>query len=185
MRALNLALAELSLILAVKVAESSPLAILFPTKLLYVLLILPLALTFMRRNPYDLPVLIVALALVTVKLLTNSEAFYSLLDALYYLGYRDLSENLNSLFLAYKGSCLPQLTAIVVMFTVAQISWRLRRLEKLGIDLRHPLSILIVFGVAVVLFFPSVAEFRIGGMPLLFLGLSGLCLILLAVLLLA
>ena len=186
MRILNLILAEASLILAINVAENSPLAIFIPTKLLYLLLVLPIAFMLLKRNPFDVPILILALSLVTVKLLTNSEAFYSLLDALYYLGYTSISEYLNSVFSAYKGSCLIQLTGIVVMFTIAQISWRIEeRLKELGIDMKYPLATLGAVGTVIFLLFPTLAELRFEGLPLIFLGLMGLCLTLLAIYVLA
>ncbi len=184
---LNLILAEVAVFIAVSVAETSPLAIFIPTKFLYLIAVLPPVFLLLGRNPFDFPLFVVLMAIASAKVLANSEIFYSLLDALYYLGFRSLSENLNSMFLAYKSNLnLSTLSALVVLFCVAQIAWNIEdKLRELKLEIGYPLAVLGIVAFAIYLFYPLVLSIQAYGFPLLFLGLIGVALIMVATYLLA
>ncbi len=180
---INLALAEISVLIAVSIAEKSPMALLVPVNLLYAIAIIPIALLIMNRNPFGFPTFIVLMALATAKALANSEIFYSLLDAVYYLGFRGLAEYVESMFSAYesKPDIIP-LLSIVVLFSMAQIIWNIeKKLEKWNIEIGYPIAVLGIVGTAIILFYPIVLSIHPHGFPLLFAGLIGVSAILIGI----
>ncbi len=184
---LNLILAEIAVIIAINIAEASPLSIFIPIKFIYLVAILPPVFLLLGRNPFDFPLFVILIAIASVKVLSNSEIFYSLLDALYYLGFKSLAEYLNSVFTAYKSNPnISALSALVILFSISQISWIIEdELNKLRLEIIHPLAILGIVALAIYLFYPMVLSFRAYGFPLLFLGLIGVALIVVAIYLLA
>ncbi len=184
---LNVILAELAILIAVEIAETSPLSMFIPTRFLYILAILPPVFFLLKRNPFDFLLFVILIAIASVKVLSNSEMFYSILDAIYFFGFSNLAEYLNSIFSAYRSSPnISALSAIVILYVIAQISWTIEeKLKKLGLEIGYPLAILGIVGFAIYLFYPLVLSFHAYGFPLLFMGLIGVTLILIATYLLA
>ena len=186
-KVLNLILAEIAVIITVSVAEASPLSIFIPIKFLYIIAVLPPVFLLLGRNPFDFTLFVILIAIASVKVLSNSEIFYSLLDALYYLGFRGIAEYLNSVFVAYKSySSIPALSALVILFSASQISWNIEnKFKELKLEIGYPLAILGIISLAIYLFYPMILSFKAYGFPLLFLGLIGVALIIVATYLLA
>ncbi len=185
-RILNTILAELAVFLTVSIVENSPLSMFVPAKFLYVIAVIPIVFLLLGRNPFDFPLFLVLIALATVKILSNSEIFYSILDAVYYLGFKGAAEYLNSLFTAYKSSNVQVLSVLVILFSVAQIAWNIEvELSKLRIDFVQPISVLIVVAFAIYVLYPAILSIQVRGIPLLFVGLLGVVLTLIATYLLA
>ena len=184
---LNLILAEIAVIIAISVAEASPLSIFIPIKFLYIIAVLPPVFLLLGRNPFDFTLFVILIAVASVKVFANSEMFYSLLDALYYLGFRGIAEYLNSVFVAYKSySNVPALSALVILFSASQISWNIEnKFKELKLEIGYPLAILGIISLAIYLFYPMILSFKAYGFPLLFLGLIGVALIIVATYLLA
>ncbi len=176
----NLVLAEISIIIAVSIAENSPIALFIPAKLLYTVAIIPVALLLANRNPFGFSMFVVLLALTTAKVLANSEIFYSMLDAVYYLGFKGVAEHVESIFSAYesKPDVVPLLT-IVVLFSMAQIVWNLeKKLKKWEIEMGYSIIVLGILGTAIILFYPILLSMHPYGFPLLLTGLIGVSAIL-------
>ncbi|RLI86235.1 MAG: hypothetical protein DRO98_05685 [Archaeoglobales archaeon] len=186
-RILNIVLAELAIFIAVGIAEASPLSMFIPARYLYFLAILPPVFLLLKRNPFDFPLFAILIVMASVKVLANSEMFYSILDTIYFFGFRGLAEHLNSIFSAYRSSPnISALSAIVILYVIAQISWAMEeRLKKLGLGFGYPLVILGIVGFAIYLFYPLILSFHAYGVPLLFMGLIGVTSILIAIYLLA
>ncbi len=184
---LNLILAEIAVFITIKIAEASSLSIFIPIKFLYLIAILPPVFLLLGRNPFDFPLFVILIAIASVKVLSNSELFYSLLDALYYLGFRSFAEYLNSIFVAYKSNPnISALSALVILFSISQISWIIEdKFDELKLEIGYPLAILGIVALVIYLFYPTVLSFQAYGFPLLFLGLIGVALIVVATYLLA
>ena len=183
---INLVLAELSILVVIDSLHSSPLSLFIPPSYLYVLAILPPIMLAFRRNPYDFPIYALLIAILSVKALTNSEALYSLFDVIYYFGFRDLANQLNSIFATYKGSAFQPLLLVTTAYCISLILWNMEtRLERLGMDVKYPIMALSVVGAFVCFFYPLLLTIQPPNLPLLFLGVLGVALILLALLLLA
>ena len=183
---LSVLLAELSILVVVNSLHSSPLSLFVPPSYLYVLAILPPIMLVLGRNPYDFPIYAILIGILSVKALTNSEALYSVFDVIYYFGYRDLANQLNAIFSTYKGSAFQPLLLVTTAYCISLIVWNVEtKLKKLGIDLKFPIMLLSVVGASICFFYPLLLSVQPPNVPLLFLGLLGIALILLALPLLA
>ncbi len=179
-RVVNLVLAEISIFIAVSIAENSPIALFIPAKLLYTITVIPIVLLLANRNPFGFSMFVVLLVLTTAKVLANSEIFYSMLDAVYYMGFKGVAEYVESIFSAYesKPDVIP-LLSIVVLFSMAQIVWNLeKKLKKWEIEIGYPMIVLGIFGTAIIILYPILLSIRPYGFPLLFTGLIGVSAIL-------
>ena len=169
--------AEISAIIAIEVARNSPLSLYIPYEYLYLIMLIPVVMMAVRRNPYDFTFLAVLILLMTPKTLSNSKIIYSLSNALYFFGFRRISEGIASVFSAYKGPVLGQVVDVVVLFTVAQVVWYSED--------RHvivSLSASAVIGILIAALLPAIPSIP-NGTPII-LGLIGLVTLVLAVYLL-
>ncbi len=182
----NLILAELSILIVIGSLHSSPLSLFVPPTYLYILAILPPIMLAFRRNPYDFPIYALLIAILSVKALTNSEMLYSLFDAIYYFGFRSLANQLNSIFSTYKGSAFQPLLLVTTAYCISLILWNMEiRLKRLGMNVKYPIMTLSIVGVLICFFYPILLTIQPPNFPLLFLGVLGVALILVALLLLA
>jgi hypothetical protein len=188
-RILNLLIAEIAVIIAVEMTKSSPLPMFVPANYLYVLTVIPIILLLFGRNPFDFPLFAVLVMLLSSKVLANSEIFYSSLDAIYFLGYKNLAEYLETIFSVYKStSDIMGLSALVVLYSVSQIIWVMAKkskdLKRLGMNVNYQIAVLGITALAIYLFYPALIAPQSLEIPLLFLGLIGVVLVILAMYLL-
>lgn len=180
---INLALAEAAVLYAVKIYSISPLASFYSSDLFFIpLLLVPIVFLIRKENPFSFFHYVLLLIVCSGVFLANSETFYSLLDSAYVLGYKGLSQYVSSVFSPYEGtSVFLELLTITWMFIFSQIFWFTA--EKVEFSKETTMQWGYIFSVSFVLFL--VYPYFINALttfdyPLLFMGIGGVILLLIA-----
>lgn len=123
-------LAEVAAYLTFQFYQSSPLSLIVPYPIEIILFILPVfGLVF--RKPFSYYLYNVMIAFSIAGILSNSEMFYSFLDALYYLGLRELARYVYSLLVTFKADVLHFLTITWLYVSSELLVNADREIEKL------------------------------------------------------
>lgn len=180
---INLALAEAAVLYAVKVYSISPFSSFYSSSLLFIpLLVVPLLFFVIKRNPFGFFHYGLLLVVCSGVFLANSETFYSLLDSVYFLGYKGLSQYVKSVFSPYEGtSVFMELLTITWMFIFSQIFWFTA--EKVEFSKETAVQWGYIFSVSFIVFL--MYPHFINGLttlsyPLLFMGIGGVIFLLVA-----
>ena len=184
---ISLSLAEIAALQAFQVYSSSPYSTFYPPDAFFIpVLILPLLFMLRKTNPFSFIYYSLLILLCTGILLARSETFYAILNSVYTVGYRDLSEYINSVFSPYKGtSIFHQLLLITWAFLLSQFVWN--SIEKIGgrevfvqwgyvFSISFALFLIYPYFTGIVVFYDY---------PLLFMGVGGVIFLLAAAFLLS
>ena len=183
MRLVNLALAEIGIILTVKSLENSFLSTFITMDYVYTLLLIPPIFAFANRNPFDFRLFVFLLCLMSVNLLPSSKSFDGVLNSLYYFGFQGWAMFLESTVKSYESNAF-YIPPFVVVFTISQITWTLHKksieLKERGVKFDVLPSVILAFIVgliSLVLFFYLPTGFQIENN--LMTGLAGISLLIL------
>lgn len=184
---INLSLAEISALQAFQVYSSSPYSTFYPPDVFFIpVLLLPLIFMIRKSNPFSFMHYSLLILLCTGVLLAGSEIFYAILNAIYTVGYRDLSEYINSVFESYRGaSTFHPLLLITWAFLLSQFLWNsVGKIEGREIFVQWGY----IFSVSTILFaaYPYFTGMAVlYSYPLLLMGIGGLIFLLAAAYLLS
>ncbi len=170
--------AEVSAAVTVEVISRSPLSLFIPVQYLYLIFLAPPILALLKRNPYDISLFTAFLILSSFKAIANSKIIYSISNALYYLGFKGISERIALLFSAYRGADLLEILIITATFVIAQIVWHSDEKNSIRVFLTST-----TFAFASILALLELSNVSLSGYPIL-LGIAGVILVVLAIYLL-
>jgi len=184
---INLSLAEITALQAFQVYSSSPYPTFYPLDVFFIpLILLPVLFMVRKSNPFNFIHYSLLVALCSGILLARSETFYAILNAIYTIGYHDISEYINSVFSPFKGSSVfQQLLFITWAYILAQFIWNSAdKIEGRDVFVQWGY----IFSISILLF--AVYPFFTGmavlyTYPLLFMGIGGLVFLLVAAYLLS